>query len=74
MHLLWCWKKLNLQDYTLGKCSTTKLNIQLKLFFKLNHSFLKSILFYIYECSIFMHTRRENQIPLQMVVNHVAES
>ena len=27
-------------------------------------------LFYVYECSVFMYFRRENQTLLQMVVSH----
>ena len=26
--------------------------------------------FYVYECSVFVHTRRGHQTPLQMVVSH----
>jgi hypothetical protein len=38
---------------------------------KIFSSFLKRfVYFYVYECSVFMHTRRGHRIPLQMVVSH----
>jgi hypothetical protein len=34
------------------------------------HTHTLICLFYVYECSVFMHSRRWNQIPLQMIVSH----
>jgi hypothetical protein len=43
-----------------------------KLFYLLNHFFLKKDLFIIckYTVAVFRHSRRGRQISLQMVVNH----
>jgi hypothetical protein len=59
--------RLGMKEHVLVKCPSIPEPPQAVFF-----SFLENCLFYVYEytVAVFRHTRREHQIPLQMVVSH----